>query len=104
DEYLIQQAFLQGKATSSVQAAFAFAQAALAKDQPSEHLVQLDQSGGPLDLRLPGLPVRLPGPPPPAPAPQQPSAPPPPSNTRPPDPGPPPSPPPRSCSGFVFKV
>jgi hypothetical protein len=71
-EYMVREAMIDGRAAGSVQAAFAYARAAIARDHPGREPVEFDESAGPLDLRPPGAP-------PPRPAPQPQSAPPPPS-------------------------
>lgn len=60
-EYMVRQAMIERRAPESVQAAFAYAVTALARDHPNRQPVQVDLSGAPLDLR----PV-LPAPPPPS--------------------------------------
>jgi hypothetical protein len=50
-EYMVRQAFIQGAAPGSVQQAFAYAHAGIARDYPGREPVQFDQAGGPIDLR-----------------------------------------------------
>jgi hypothetical protein len=73
-EYMVHRAMVQGQAPESVQAAFAYAAAAIERDYPGRQPVQFDQSGGSLDLRA--------------------SSPPPPSRSEPSPPSQPPTPPP----------
>jgi hypothetical protein len=67
-EYMVHRAIVEGHARDSVQAAYAYAADAIARDYPGRQPVQVDNSGGPLDLR-PSSPPPPPPPPPPAPAP-----------------------------------
>ena len=83
-EYMVRRAIVEGQARESVQAAFAYAADALARDYPGRQPVQIDNSGAPMDLR-----ASSPPPPSPAPSPAPPS-----------EPGPPPTstpPPPERC-------
>ena len=48
--YLVREAWLQGKAGNSVQEAFAYADATLARKRPNRRPVQIDQSGRPFVL------------------------------------------------------
>jgi len=50
--YLVREAWLQGKAGASVQEAFAYADATLARKRPDRRPVQIDESNGPLILGL----------------------------------------------------
>ena len=84
-EYMVRRAIVEGRAADSVQAAFAYAADAIARDYPGRQPVQVDHSGGPLDLRPSS-------PPPPPPASE--SASPPPTGGSPP---PTTTPPPRRC-------
>jgi hypothetical protein len=52
-QYMVREAFLQGKADTSIQDAFAHAKKALEKAYPNRVPVQYDEAGGPLDLRSP---------------------------------------------------
>jgi hypothetical protein len=83
-EYMVHQAMVEGRAYESVQAAFAYATEALARDYPGRQPVQVDQSQGPIDLR-PASPAPPPSSPPPPPPPD--NAAPPPPTTPPPRPG-----------------
>ena len=85
-EYMVRQAMFEGRAPATVQSAFAYAQAAIARDYPNREPVEFDDGSGPLDLRpnpLPAAAPAAPAPPapnppaptPPAPAPQSPPAP-----------------------------
>ena len=96
-EYMVHRAMVEGHAEESVQAAFAYAVAAIERDYPGRQPVQFDQSGGSLDLRASS-------PPPPSqsePPPSQPPTPPPPSAgggvSAPPTTAPPPPPPQQRC-------
>lgn len=63
-QYMIREALIEGRAgTSTVEGAFAYAQAALARDYPNRQPVQFDHAGGELDLRQPGAPSSAPPPP-----------------------------------------
>lgn len=53
-EYMVRRAWLQGRTGPTVQDAFGFARAELARDHPSRVPVQMDEAGEPLDLRPPG--------------------------------------------------
>lgn len=66
-QYMVREAMIEKKAASSVQAAFAYATAELARRHPTRLPVQVDLAGGPLDLR-PLLATATPplAPPPPA--------------------------------------
>lgn len=92
--HLVREAWLEGRAGTSVQEAFAYADGAMASEGQRRPL-QIDESGGP--LRLGVTPIAAPPPPPttaapapapapPPPAPSQPTAPPPPPPGRPPTP------------------
>lgn len=48
---MVQRAMIDGAATTSVQAAFYYARAALDREHPNRTLFQLDATAGPLDLR-----------------------------------------------------
>ena len=86
-EYMVRQAIVEGRAAESVQAAFAYATAALARDYPERQPVQFDASDGPLDLRA-----------------QREEAPPPDAGSPPPTTTPPTTtPPPPSCSGLFCR-
>lgn len=64
-QYMIREAIIEGKArATTVEGAFAWAQAALARDYPNRQPVQFDQAPGDLDLRQPG--AAAPPPPPPS--------------------------------------
>lgn len=54
-EYMVRQALVEGRASESVQAAFEYARAALARDFPNRVPVQIDRATGPIDLRQPGF-------------------------------------------------
>lgn len=62
-EYLVRRAMLDGRASASVEAAFAWATTAIAREHPGRQPVQFDEVPGALTLGP------APGPPPPAPAP-----------------------------------
>lgn len=83
-EYMVHQAMIERRAPDSVQAAFAYAQAALSRDYPGREPVQADAGSAPLDLRPPGAPR-----PPPADAPAGPPPEPPPGGGAPPTTQPP---------------
>jgi hypothetical protein len=68
-EYMVHRAIVEGQAPQSVQAAFAYATEALARDYPGRQPVQVDDSGAPMDLRASSPPA----PPPPPPGPRFPS-------------------------------
>jgi len=89
--YMVRQAWLQGAAGRSVQDAFGYADAALARDHPRRRPIQLDALGAPMLLGV-GDPTSAAGQAPPSPSqpPREPN--PPPSN--PPPSNPPPSGPP----------
>jgi hypothetical protein len=77
-EYMVHRAIVEGRAAQSVQAAFAYASDAIARDYPGRQPVQVDQSGGPMDLHAPAeKPAPPPAPPASAPSSPPPSAPPP---------------------------
>jgi hypothetical protein len=82
-EYMVRRAMLQGKAPASVQDAFAWARAQIARDYPNRQPAILDRSRGPVVLgrptaATPTAPERKPSAqPPPEPKDPQPSAPPP---------------------------
>jgi hypothetical protein len=59
-EYMVHQAIVEGRAADSVQAAFAYASDAIARDYPDRVPVEFDQSSGPLDLRPPAAPAPAP--------------------------------------------
>lgn len=62
-QYMIRKALIEGQASgTTIEAAFAYAQAALARDYPNRQPVQFDHVPGELELRLPGS---QPPPPPP---------------------------------------
>jgi hypothetical protein len=61
-EYMVHQAIVEGRASDSVQAAFAYASNAIARDYPDRVPVEFDQSAGPLDLRPPPAPAPPPPP------------------------------------------
>jgi hypothetical protein len=88
-EYMVHQAMVEGRAAESVQAAFAYATDALARDYPDREPVQIDDSGGPLDLRPQSNPPPAPSPPAPPPADG--------GGTAPPPTTPPPPPPESGC-------
>lgn len=54
DEYMVRQAMIEGRAPETVQSAFAYAAAALARQDPGRQPVEFDDGSGPLDLRQPG--------------------------------------------------
>jgi hypothetical protein len=82
--YLVREGWLRGKAGDSVQAAFAYADMAVARDHPDRRPVQVDELGGPLVLgsgdATTGSPSAPPGPSPSS-GPRPPSSPPPPTPT-----------------------
>jgi hypothetical protein len=82
-EYMVHRAIVEGQANQSVQAAFAYASDAIARDYPGRQPVQVDNSGAPMDLRPASPPP--PPPPPSAPAPPQDGGAQPPPTTTPPD-------------------
>ena len=63
-EYMVRRAMLQGKAPSSVQDAFAWARAQIARDYPNRQPAMLDRSRGPVVLGRPtaATPDRKPAP------------------------------------------
>lgn len=63
-QYMVRKAMIEQRAAGSVQAAFSFAVAELARDHPDRVPVQIDLAIVPLDLRPPA-PVAAPPPPPP---------------------------------------
>ena len=66
-QYMIREALIEGRAgTSTIEGAFAYAQAALARDYPNRQPVQFDYAEGEVELRQPGA---APPPPPPSQAP-----------------------------------
>ncbi len=63
-QYMIRKALIEGQANgTTIEAAFAYAQAALARDYPNRQPVQFDHVSGDLELRVPGT---QPPPPPPS--------------------------------------
>jgi len=88
--YLVREGWLQGAAGRSVQDAYGYADAALAKDHPGRRPIQLDALGAPMLLGMgdpasaaglaPPLPIP---PPPPSPSPTSPAAPSPPPTSPP---------------------
>lgn len=66
-EYLFRRAMLEGRAASSVEAAFAWAQAALRREHPNRVPVEYDQLAGDLSLALRASSPPPPPPPPPPP-------------------------------------
>lgn len=71
-EYMVKRAMIEQRAPTSVQAAFAYARQAVAREHPGRVPVQLDWGGGELDLRPPGA---VSPPPPPAGSPARPEPP-----------------------------
>lgn len=67
-QYMVREAMIEGRAASSVQAAFSYAAAELLREHPGRVPVQIDLAMAPLDLRPP--------PPPPPPTPTIPAVPP----------------------------
>lgn len=66
-QYMIREALIEGRAGSStIEGAFAYAQAALARDYPNRQPVQFDHAPGELELRQPGTQPAPPPPPPPS--------------------------------------
>lgn len=64
-QYMIREALIEGRAgTTTIEGAFAYAQAALARDYPNRQPVQFDHAAGELDLRQPGAQSAPPPPPP----------------------------------------
>ena len=64
-QYMIREALIEGRAGSTtIEGAFAYAQAALARDYPNRQPVQFDHVHGELDLRQPGSQSPPPPPPP----------------------------------------
>ena len=65
-QYMIREAIIEGRAgTSTIEGAFAYAQAAIARDYPNRQPVQFDHAAGELELRQPGT-AQSPPPPPPS--------------------------------------
>jgi hypothetical protein len=65
-EYMVRQAMIEGRAPTTVEAAFEYARATLAREHPGREPMEIDDGPAPLDLRPPGA---RPAPPPrPAPA------------------------------------
>jgi hypothetical protein len=54
-EYMVRQAMIQGAAPSTVQAAFAYARAAITRDYPNRVPVEYDDTSGAVDLHEPGV-------------------------------------------------
>lgn len=79
-EYMVRRGMIEDQASDTVQTAFDFARAGIARDFPGREPVQFEHSGGPLDLRPPGAPRRSPQPSQ-SPPPQQQQQSPPPSTT-----------------------
>jgi len=65
-EYMVRRAMIQNKASASVEAAFAWARAEIARDYPQRVPVQFDHDPGELDLRPPKPSGSPPPPPPPS--------------------------------------
>ena len=66
-QYMIREALIEGRAgTTTIEGAFAYAQAALARDYPNRQPVQFDHAPGELELRQPGAQSAPPPPPPPS--------------------------------------
>lgn len=66
-QYMIREALIEGRAGSTtIEGAFAYAQAALARDYPNRQPVQFDHAPGELELRQPGTRAAPPPPPPPS--------------------------------------
>lgn len=66
-QYMIREALIEGRAGSTtIEGAFAYAQAALARDYPNRQPVQFDHAPGELELRQPGAQAPPPPPPPPS--------------------------------------
>jgi hypothetical protein len=64
-QYMIREALIEGRAGSTtIEGAFAYAQAALARDYPNRQPVQFDHAAGELELRQPGSQSAPPPPPP----------------------------------------
>lgn len=64
-QYMIREALIEGRAgTSTIEGAFAYAQAALARDYPNRQPVQFDYAEGEVELRQPGTAAPPPPPPP----------------------------------------
>lgn len=57
-EYMVRRAMIQNRASSSVEAAFAWAKAELARDYPNRVPVQFDEDPAELDLRPPKPPAQ----------------------------------------------
>lgn len=68
-QYMVRKAMIEQRAPASVQAAFSYAVAELARDHPGRVPVQIDLAVAPLDLRPALTAAPLPPPPPPAVAP-----------------------------------
>lgn len=92
-QYMVREAMIEGRASDSVQAAFAYAHAELAREHPGRQPVQIDSGSGPLDLRPHSGPRAARA------APATPSQPPPPQA---PPPAPPPSTPPTTTCFLIF--
>ncbi|MDP9387623.1 MAG: caspase family protein [Actinomycetota bacterium] len=91
-QYMVREAIIDRRAPESVQAAFAYARAELARSHPDRQPVQLDSGAGPLDLRPgAGSPTSTPPPGPSGPPPSPPPSTPPPS-----------TPPPTTCQKFLI--
>src|SRR2546423_10759845 len=56
-EYMVRRAMLQGKAPGSVQDAFAWARAQIARDYPNRQPVIIDRTRGPVVLGRPAAPA-----------------------------------------------
>lgn len=75
-QFMIREAMLNGRAAATVQTAFDYANASIARDYPGREPVQVDHGTTPLDLRPPGVvtrqapPTTAAPPPPPPPAPK----------------------------------
>ncbi|MGI8683550.1 MAG: hypothetical protein ACR2MO_00340 [Acidimicrobiales bacterium] len=65
-QYMVREAIIEQRAAGSVQAAFLYAAAELAREHPGRAPVQVDMAGEPLDLR-PAPPAATPPPAPPPP-------------------------------------
>jgi hypothetical protein len=66
--YMVREAMIERRAAGSVQEAFAYASAAIARDYPNRPPVQIDQAGTVIDLQMPGT-TSAPVPPAPDPTP-----------------------------------
>src|SRR5581483_3810426 len=53
-EYMIRQAMIEGRASGTVEDAFNYARAAIAREHPGREPVEIDDGAAPLDLRPPG--------------------------------------------------